>query len=66
MSLLTPFTTLALYLKSVQDEAKKVTWPSKKETIKKTTTVIVACLIVGGVIGFYDFILNRLIALLIQ
>ena len=36
-------TGLGEYLKGVKAELKKVVWPTKKETVKLTFIVIVAC-----------------------
>jgi len=43
----------------VIDELKKVTWPSKKETIRLTTVVIVISLIIGIYIGIIDVLLAK-------
>lgn len=51
----------------VQDligELKKVTWPTKQETIRLTMIVIVISLIIGLYIGIIDFLLARVLAIL--
>lgn len=44
----------------VIDELSKVTWPSKDETLRATTTVVVTTLLVAGLLGLYDFAWNNL------
>lgn len=43
----------------VVEELKKVTWPSKKETIRLTTIVILISLIIGIYIGIIDVLLAK-------
>jgi len=43
----------------VIDELKKVSWPSRKETIRLTTIVIVISLIIGLYIGIIDVLLAK-------
>lgn len=44
----------------VIDELARVTWPSKDETLRATTTVVVTTLLVAGLIGVYDFMWKNL------
>ncbi|MFH1781143.1 MAG: preprotein translocase subunit SecE [Patescibacteria group bacterium] len=46
------------YLKESKQELKKVSWPSRKDTIKGTWTVIVFTLIVTLFLGVLDFFFN--------
>ncbi|BCX15024.1 MAG: hypothetical protein KatS3mg088_707 [Patescibacteria group bacterium] len=50
------------YLKGVQLELSKVTWPKKEETIRLTLTVIVFSAIVAGYVGVLDFLFTSLLA----
>lgn len=43
------------------EELKKVTWPTRQETIKLTTIVIVISLIIGSYIGIIDVLLTKLL-----
>ena len=43
----------------VVEELKKVSWPSKKETIRLTTIVILISLIIGAYIGIIDVLLAK-------
>ncbi len=53
------------FLKEVQLEMKKVTWPSKKEAIDYTLIVIILSLITIVFLGGFDFIFRELRDLLI-
>lgn len=41
------------------EELKRVSWPSKKETIRLTTIVIVISLIIGLYVGIIDILLAK-------
>lgn len=41
------------------DELKKVSWPSREETIRLTMVVILISLIIGAYIGIIDVLLAR-------
>ncbi|MEK7523159.1 MAG: preprotein translocase subunit SecE [Patescibacteria group bacterium] len=41
------------------DELKKVTWPSRQETIRLTTIVIIVSLIIGLYVGIIDILLAK-------
>ena len=44
------------FLGSAWSELKKITWPTKKETIQYTLTVIGICIIVAGFLGLCDYL----------
>lgn len=46
------------------DELKKVTWPSRKETIRLTSIVIIISLIIGLYIGIIDILLAKALELM--
>lgn len=48
------------YIKGVQSELRKVTWPNKKELINYTIIVIALTLILAIVIGLSDVLLNQI------
>lgn len=54
------------YLNEVVSEIKKVTWPTKKQTIDKTILVVVASLVVALYIGGLDYIFQQMMAFLIN
>ncbi|HNY35741.1 MAG TPA: preprotein translocase subunit SecE [Candidatus Pacearchaeota archaeon] len=41
---------------STWSETKKITWPTRQETIKYTITVIGICIIVAGFLGLCDLL----------
>lgn len=51
---------------SVFQELKKVEWPTRKETIRLTTIVIVISLLIGAYIGIIDTLLTKALELLTQ
>lgn len=50
----------------IKEELKKVEWPTKEETIKLTSIVIVISLLIGSYIGIIDFLLAKALAILTQ
>ena len=53
------------FFEEVINEVKKVTWPGKKEIIGSTTVVVVLVLIVSFYIGFVDFVLSKLLSVVL-
>ncbi|VAX21619.1 hypothetical protein MNBD_NITROSPINAE01-1862 [hydrothermal vent metagenome] len=51
------------YLKEVKIETKKVTFPSRKDTIATTIAVLVVVMLIGFYLGVVDFILSKLVGL---
>lgn len=43
----------------VINELKKVTWPTRSETVRLTTIVIVVSLIIGLYVGIIDILLTK-------
>jgi preprotein translocase subunit SecE len=54
------------YWLSAVTELKKVTWPSKQETMRFTLAVVVMVIVMGLVLWTIDSILVRLVAWLLQ
>jgi preprotein translocase subunit SecE len=54
------------FLKEVRFELKRVTWPSRKETIAGTMVVLVIVLITAFFLGIVDFGLSELIKLVLS
>ncbi len=48
----------------VLSELKKVTWPTKEETIKLTAIVVIISLIISIYIGIIDFLLAKFLNIL--
>lgn len=53
--------SLKKYITEVRTEAKKVSWPSKKVTVKDSTIVIVISLATAAFLGGVDYLLSFLI-----
>ena len=49
------------FLKEVQAEFKKVTWPTRKETISSTYLVLVMVIIVAFFLGAVDYLLSWIV-----
>ena len=54
------------FLKEVKMEAKKATFPSKKDTIATTSVVIVFVLIMSAYLGVVDFLLSKIMSLALK
>ncbi len=51
------------YLKEVKIETKKVTFPSRKDTIATTIAVLVVVMLIGFYLGVVDFVLSKVVGL---
>ena len=54
------------YLNEVQGEYKKITWPPQKEAVAGTIGVVVIVAIVTVVLSAVDFVLSRLVQLVLS
>ncbi|MFH1984586.1 MAG: preprotein translocase subunit SecE [Pseudomonadota bacterium] len=54
------------FLREVKVELKKVTWPSRKQTVGSTLVVIVLVLIISFFLGVIDIGLSKLVQLVLQ
>jgi preprotein translocase subunit SecE len=54
------------FLREVKIELKKVTWPSRKETVASTAVVIVLVVIVASFLGLVDWGLSGLIRFVLR
>ena len=54
------------FLREVRVELRKVTWPSRKQTIGSTVVVIVLVLIISIFLGLVDEVLSRLVKLVLR
>jgi preprotein translocase subunit SecE len=52
------------FAQDIVGELKKVTWPTRKETIRLTTVVIVISLIIGLYVGTIDVLLAKALDIL--
>lgn len=56
-----PLNFLINYFRSAKTELKKITWPSRQETVRYSTLVIVASLIVAVFFATLDFSLGKVV-----
>jgi len=54
------------FFREVRVELKKVTWPSRKETIASTSVVLITVILVAFFLGIVDLGLSRLIKVLLE
>jgi len=54
------------FLREVRVELKKVTWPSRKQTIGSTAVVLVLVMLISLFLGVVDFGLSNLIRVVLQ
>ena len=52
------------YIKQTRSEMSHVTWPSKQQTIRFTTLVIVVSVVTALILGIADFVFSKLLTLL--
>jgi preprotein translocase subunit SecE len=57
---------ISQFLKEVRQEVRKVTWPTKAETIRYSIMVIVASLVVAAYLGGVDYVVSSLLKEVIQ
>ena len=55
-----------LYLQQTWEELKKVSWPSQQEVIRLTILVVFVSMVVGLYIGGIDFILTKIVELVVN
>ncbi len=53
------FARMALFIRQVVSELRKVIWPTRKELIAYTTVVLVFVLIMAGFVAGLDFIFTK-------
>jgi preprotein translocase subunit SecE len=53
------FSRLALFIRQVVVELRKVIWPTRKELIAYTTVVIVFVLFMAGLIAAFDYVFTK-------
>ncbi len=53
------------FLREVQVELKKVTWPTRKQTTGTTVVVVIFVFIVAAFLGVFDFGLSKLVQIVL-
>jgi preprotein translocase subunit SecE len=56
---------LTTYLTETKAELKHVSWPTRRQTVVFTATVILMSLAVAFLLGFFDALFNALLKLVI-
>lgn len=59
-------TSLVEYFKEVVQELKKVSWPTRKQTVNKTLLVIAVSILLSIYVGGLDFSFQQLMRTLIK
>ncbi|MFZ8831647.1 MAG: preprotein translocase subunit SecE [Thermodesulfobacteriaceae bacterium] len=55
-----------VFLKEVKIEAKRITWPERKQVLRGAATVIFLSLFIGAYLGFLDMIYNFIISIILR
>ena len=58
-------TSPAKFIQEVQQETRKVTWPSRKETVTTTIMVFIMVVIVSVFLSFADYIIGNAMRLVL-
>jgi preprotein translocase subunit SecE len=58
--------TTKQFFREVRVELKKVTWPSRKETIASTSVVLITVMMVSFFLGIVDLGLSRLVRIFLD
>lgn len=53
------FSRIALFIRQVVVELRKVIWPTRKELVAYTTVVIVFVLVMAGIIAGFDYVFTK-------
>ncbi len=55
-----------VFLKEVKIEAKRITWPERKQVLISTATVVFLSLFIGAYLGLLDVIYNFIISIILR
>jgi preprotein translocase subunit SecE len=53
------FSRLALFIRQVVVELRKVIWPTRKELIAYTTVVVVFVVVMAGIVAVLDYVFTK-------
>lgn len=53
------------YLRESKEELEKVTWPSRKDTVRYSVLVMTSCVLLAAYFGLLDFALNAALGALL-
>ena len=65
-SLMAGIETAKDFFEQSKGELKKVTWPTRQETVKTSVAVLVFSLVMAVYLGVVDSLLSRLVALILS
>ena len=54
------------FFREVRVELKKISWPSRKETVASTSVVLIIVLIISFFLGLVDMALSRVIKIILS
>ena len=54
------------FLKEVQIELKKVTWPTRQQATRLTALVVGISLVVGLYVGMLDYVLTKVVEVIVR
>ncbi len=54
------------FLRDAYNELRKVSWLSRKEVLSSTFVILIFILMIAVFIGFIDFILSRIVGIVLQ
>ena len=60
------FKGVGRFFKNMYHELKKVSWPSKKELLNYSVVVFVFMIIMGVIIGVFDFAASKLVDIIVN
>ena len=60
------FINIGSFFEEVKTEMKKVSWPTKKETIKNTTAVLGISFVIAVFLGGLDFVFTKILNIFIR
>ena len=60
------FQKIAQFLREVRVETKKVTWPTRKETLASTAIVLITTFVIAFFLGGVDLLLSRIVEMLLS
>ncbi len=53
------FSRIALFIRQVVAELRKVIWPTRKELIAYTTVVLVFVVVMAGIVAGFDYVFTK-------
>ena len=56
---------ITTYIDETKAELKHVSWPTRRQTVVFTITVIALSILTGLLLGFFDFIFNAILKLVL-